>query len=477
MLPDNGKEAKRPHRKLEEVSENVVSALKSIDESIEQRLGSQPNCRALQPIPHFSSVLLVDYTIRDRLGSDIRFAAYDYVPVLISELGVVRSIRFSGKTENIYFRNSFKIERLKRFKGESARIAEEVPGTFVTLGKIEFTNLSDLQLYVGALMGLIRPYAKILAKDSFAIIPSPLSLCAFRYLYGGAFEHVWLSPSTVTVRLSSESARVTKMNILGKWIEAVVTEGHMISCKTDAFNVSLLEVGPFPIVLPLSQDFLSDIHPLISSLKYKDLIVYLAGIFVFKGAPYMRDIRTASEDGYFLALSELPIPLDVEIAAVTGEPWKIEMKGSRERSIFPSLKSEKDLFDTTRKEFLNKIRKIRINFKANDLLQSQTIGGSLSSLNEFFISYEYFIYYLSPPLITTVILDNISTSEIYEIIMNIIWAIHKARSNTDLELVLLSRNNKIFKKIIDLRTHTEVWSRAYSIHRSLAEKFNLGYVM
>lgn len=483
MPSHSGSATAKPRDILGVISNAVIQALRSIDEMVEQRLGSQPNCRALLPIPRFSSVLLVDYVTKDKLGYDVHFTSYDYIPVLISELGIVRSIRFSGKTSNDFLKNSLLLEKLKRCKGEDAKIVEEVPGTFITFGKMESINLSHLQLYIGVLMGLIRPYAKILSKDSFAIIPSPLSLCAFRYLHGGSLEHVWLSPSTVTVHLTSNSTRVTKMNILGKWIRVVVAEGHMISCKTDPnlAQVSLRDVGPFPIVLPLCSDFLSDIQPLIESLNCKDLIACLAGIFVFKETPYMLDTRTSSHSGYFLALSELPIPLDIEIAALTGEPWKVDISGRwRERAIFPGIISEMELFEKTKKVLLNKIRKIRDHYGAIDLLMSQTIGSFLSTIDEFFYSNEYFMYCLSPPLITTVILDNIPAYKIYETILNVFLAIHRARLSgfdTDFELISLCGKDEILRKIIKLRTHTEVWSKAYRIHNELMKKFNLGLIV
>lgn len=195
----------------------------------------------------------------------------------------------------------------------------------------------------------------------------------------------------------------------------------------------------------------------------------------------MRDTRVGSSDGYFLALSELPIPLDTEIAAVTGEPWKIDISGGgMERAIYPWIASEIKLFDKVKEIFIGKIRNIRNNFDANDLLQNQTFGSFLTSLKEFFLSDEYFKYYLSPPLMSMAILDNIPSYKVYDAIRNIVAAIHQASLSgiiADFELVSLREKDEIFKKIIMLRKHTEVWSKAFHIHKELGKKFNLGFII
>ncbi|MEM2293789.1 MAG: hypothetical protein QXY49_03550 [Thermofilaceae archaeon] len=461
---------------IKTISDNVLSALKNIDELVEKRVGEGSVCRALRPFPRFSTIVSIERIVRDKLGYDVRVTVYDFIPVIISELGIVRSIRFSGDTSRLDSRSSFTLEKLKRCKGENARVADELHGSFITYGKIENTNLSSLQLYVGSLMGLIRPYAKILAKNVSAIIPSPLSLFAFKCY--GSTEQVWLSPSTVTVHLSSNDVVTRKLYILGKRIEGVVTNGYFISCKPSIESLSFAQVGPFPIIFPLSRDFLDDVISTIDALKNHDIVAHLAGTFVFKGNPFLLSGSMSADQGYFLALSELPIPLDVEIISMIGEPWNIDLGGRYDKRIYPAIKGDVDFFNRVKGRFLREIYRLKTDYKAEDFLQNQTVGAFLLSLNTFFNKGEVFKYYLSPSLITITILDNIHAGSIYRSLYEVIRVLNIREKVSDWELISLIDRDEILKKIIrEIGTHTRVWAEAYTMHEELAKKFNLGFVM
>ncbi|MEM3974768.1 MAG: hypothetical protein QW320_10410, partial [Ignisphaera sp.] len=99
--------------KLEEISREILSALRKIDENIEKHTINH-ELHGLQPIPRFSTVLYYESLAKDKMGYDLRYTKYDYFPVLLSDLGIVRSIRFSGKVDKIDIDNSFIVKKMNK---------------------------------------------------------------------------------------------------------------------------------------------------------------------------------------------------------------------------------------------------------------------------------------------------------------------------------------------------------------------------
>lgn len=481
MLTNYGSGLNAALETLNKTSSYVISVSKIIDELIERHVGSTV-VHGLRPFPRYSFKLWHSFLIKDSLGYDVYRTLINYFPVIFPELGVIRAIRFSGNVGRLDERDSFKFEKLQRCREDATQIAEELLGSFVTFGKIESENLSNLQLCISAFLGLIRPYAITFRRNISAVIPSPLSMFAYHYVSNGSDVRAWASPSAVLVHLYSRSMEVKKLNISEEWIRVAIIKGNLISCTPISSNFHFSEIGPFPIAIPLDQKF-GDFTHLFYSLKNNDLIAYFSGIFIFndRDHPYLLSYPFNLNRGYFLVYSELSIPFDVEIAAVVGEPWRVNLDGKRRREIYPALCCDVKSFERARSGFLSEIQRIVHRSRAENLLQSQTIDVFSSPLEEFFYLRESFKYYLSPPLITMATLDNIPTDKIFKSIWNIIDIISKAEGkniNIDFELITMFEKDQTLRKIYcKLRDYSYVWARAFSMNLNLATKFALGYIM
>ncbi|MEM0093317.1 MAG: hypothetical protein QW753_02980 [Thermofilum sp.] len=465
--------------KLEEISREILSALRKIDENIEKHTINH-ELHGLQPIPRFSTVLYYESLAKDKMGYDLRYTKYDYFPVLLSDLGIVRSIRFSGKVDKIDIDNSFIVKKMNKSREDGRRIAERLSGVFITYGKIKNMNLSTLQMFAGAVMGLLRPYAKILQPNVHAVVPSPLSLSAYEYRAGENLRRVWLSPSSVTVHLSRGIAEKRENQVLGRKIRYAIAEGYMVSGKPRGGGASYVKVGPFPVVFPLSEDFREDLIHIVDKLRKHDVIAHLVGIFVFEGEPYLLSGQGQPARGYFLSLSEFPIPLDVEIIAMVGEPWELDLGGKPfRRKLYPALcVYGKKIFESARRDFLKTLRSIRMSSGAEDLIESQVIGSSLALFDEFFWDIEDMKCYLSPPLITMALMESIPVEKIYESVFKAIGQIRLMQNLAeDLRIYSVSREDDVFRKVFEKRKLMDVWAEAYRVHVKIAKDLGLGYVM
>ncbi|AKG38573.1 hypothetical protein MA03_03725 [Infirmifilum uzonense] len=458
------------------VSTESLQLTRNLDRIIESDPPFSYHC--VQVFPGFVPTLKHDSIITRKLGYDVYTTYYDYYIVLLSEIGSVRAIRFSGRVQRLNVNESFRVERLERKKDDRSKIGEELTGTFITYGNIENVKLVELQIYISLLMGFIRPLV-LDEGHRTAIIPSPLSLIAYEEHNSHKSSLVYLSPASVIVQLD-EKVQKTRIELFNKYVNGIMTNGFMFSFDGSFFY----RIGPFRILIPLTYNETKDMYQAKAVKNFK-------GIFFFKRSPpYM--IPGSEPNAYFLALEEAPFNFDSKILGILGKvlefkiktpihsPKKsdVKMEIMKEKIIYPFISINSKALQEARSKFHSFERKLT-GSNAVEPINKPTISDHVEHDKFFYkepTSNE--LFYLTPPFISKLVHENIpldaknllvKVKETVELQLQDLWEITNPFSEKS--------GIHELKVILEAGLYSNKWRKLYSEYIDFAKKHKLKFLL
>jgi len=413
-------------------------------------------------LPGRVPVLIYVTLSRDGLGGyTVRASKYDYYIVLLSELGIARAIRFSGRIDKLDVDKSFVIEKIKIEKSEKSKIGDLLQGVFITHGMIESANLAAFQMRISILMSFAKPYA-LLADGCAAIVPSPLSLCTYEepYVEGGA-RILYLSPAIVMTILQSDAIK-KKTRIFGKEITTYLFKGYML-----CFDKSnLRKIGPFRVVLA---EGLSADESLMEDRNANRLECF-TGVFVFHGSrPFILSGEGGDDGGFFLIYSRAGFALDSQIIAAIGNIFKVKLCrldkpiSDKLQLIYPfiyaDMQSVKNIY--TKLSGLLRRSSLTIEMTISDDAQRGFIYEDESSGN---------LYHFTPPYVTASILREIRSGP--GTLLASVKELEAQMEDGVGRYLAIKRIREApeLKAIVEWGRYSSLWAEAYSLHRRLAEE-------
>ncbi|MEZ0345656.1 MAG: hypothetical protein ABWK01_03820 [Infirmifilum sp.] len=422
--------------------------------------------------------------VRDRLGLTVRRARYDYYIVLLTDLGVIRSIRFSGDVKALSADSSFVVEKLERSRGRDSPLGKELLGSFITYGKVRNEELLNMQAMIGSELGLIRPVSELMAGKA-AIFPSPLSLMAFTEAEDARIK--LLSPATVTVMLNMSKLKPTRLKAFGRISAKYAAPGNLISCKPFHDRLNCTAVGPFQVALYCEED-LCPLQDILGSMRRDYVMAHVAGFFIFPNErPYLMQGRG---DGFFLAFEEATFLPEAEVMSMVGEPLEINLGsgGKQKRSIYPSLVADRKTFEIALNELWYALSKISREYQPVNLLETKTLFDE-STFRETYLEMfdrgdSKLISCLSPPLITELLEHkDLRADDLKKAIRELSVEFSQTTGDEaflhpDLRLHEEFSKNPLIKKIYESkRFHTRAWVKIFSNVKQIHKNLGLGYII
>ncbi|MEM4969522.1 MAG: hypothetical protein QXU63_07605, partial [Nitrososphaerota archaeon] len=313
-----------------EIIDEIIKLTKEVDSNVS---GLNREVHGLQVVPDFALVLRHEFLKRGPLPQKY-IMKYDYLVLLLAELGLIRAIRYIGKVDKLRHDTTLKIGKLRLQRDETSKLGQELIGSFITQGEIEAESNEALQQIYPILLNLIRPLTRVkLYKDKIkfaAIFPAHFSLVSLP-VYESHKRTAFLSPSSMLTLIDYSYAHEKIINILGyKNIRCLITKSYVISCKPislpdSATNptdiIKCIPIGPYRTIIPLIDRVNERLREEYCN-RQEMVLTNLLGIWVFEERPFM---LCGDSRGYLLALDEIPYIPEVEAFAIFGESSGISL--------------------------------------------------------------------------------------------------------------------------------------------------------
>jgi hypothetical protein len=452
------------------IVKDLLTYANELDKKFEREVTSERPVYGLHVMPGIVLLLKHHALMIKRYTAKEFLTNYDHFMLVFPELLSIRAIRFSGK-ERLDASSSFLVSKLSRQKGESSKIGRNLIGSFITEGKLENIDETALQLLSPVLLELIRPFLK-----TNLIFPSPLSLMTHEIFVGNFSKRLFLSPCALTVILKGKNFKyVKRFQALGEMLEGLlINDGIVLAFDT---SQERLEEGSLKVFLPLG-GFADERFKLYQEyLKAgRSIITHLLGILVFEEKV---PILKPNTQGYFLALQEMPIYLDVEALAVYGELYGFTFKFthlSRTSQKYCAIRCRKDQVERFTQAVQRKISSLSRELNAHITFEELKIGDVTKEklLSEYLISENHHIKLLAPPLLVPAITKGLESKVLQEILNTL----QKAASCTKIEasLIFMKLNEKPWTRAL-LAEMSGAWKDSFNYQRDLATKHKLAYII
>lgn len=350
---------------------------------------------------------------------------YDIYVTSILGLSVIRGIRTKFECYNLA-RQFFRIKKLQTQKSH-ARIYQEIPGTFVTFGKVEEIDFSGSTL----LLNLLRYYNDMAAKPfiyfeakheqgkpwhwNYYIIPTPLSFLSIKTPEG----NYGITPANLIMMIDLSKRKWQQKIIFGENLEGISTVGYVLAVNPIDYRVRYF--GPFPIFVP-------DIEIAETKILELDGVIfgYFRGLITFHSMkkPFISN-NLSKRTGEIILFSSWPFSLDIYVLSTQGEIQEDKHNTPFGRFLIPKVvtrtKKVKILADN--------INNARIRFYRNivtkreldliDLINQEKVLEFLLNKTRFIKKTQEYIYTYEPTFYLYAILSGTNPEDIEQEIINI----------------------------------------------------------
>lgn len=455
---------------LELLVKDILDSTQKLDEKFSRNVSPGYPVYGLHILPGLVFILKHFVLVIRRYSVEEYFSHYDHLILLLPHFISIRAVRFSGK-QLIDPNSSFIIEKLEKQKGKESRIGKDLPGSFITQGKLTNIDSSFLQMFTPMFFGLIRP---LILKDKYEgiVLPSPLSLLSHEYFSQNSSKHVFISPCSLTVLLKNFQYK-REFQVLDMQLKGFLSKGATIF-GTDSSGYVVNE--QIDIFLP-DEDF-ADPRFREYATHGTPVLTHLLGIMIFdEKFPLIRN----GSGGYFLALQEIPYPLSAETLAICGKLSKFAFRSplsqGREYEHYYAIECEaheKSTFQQNVQRFLSSIRRKN---NAYSSLEEQMIGEATQKYfsSIFYILEKNTIKLLAPPIIMLSLTQGYDIQEVYKKINKLQQLSESTGIEAQIEILQLRNSDPILKTILP---HTQgPWKDSFTTQSQLAEKWKLKYII
>lgn len=397
---------------------------------------------------------------------------YDVLPLLITETGIVRGIRYKGSREGLSANGYLRIKKI-----EIGKMRQETYPTFITWGKFEkyFGNLEEL----GASYFLLHSPRLIIQKiydnkfKASIAYPSPFTSMSIK-LFG---KNIFLAPFSSHALLDFERSLFKKDYVLGNKIEYI--QARMNFVIYNEFGGPLIQLSTqFPAIIPFKffkeNDFLYKAYS-----KEGKILIGIVGIL--RGdEPYITDIKTQritnrgrgniiifdffSLDITLYSVLSFSNPIYLKYSAISKKDIKTSIP------FFLSINSER--IQNILERFSSLKNHVKKHLNAEIMEDSTNI---IQIIHEHLIRQKWMIRkekeinILSPPIMSLYVYHKLDYKPLYNTLK---------QNSTIEQKIKLSKLNKQKNKlnlfnIINYKHIIDAWIKAHCSHQEIIKKFQL----
>jgi len=467
----------------------INQATKSIENAIEKVDNGIQNEDIVELyglfFPEGIKLLLFKANVIGNLSPQILWNIYDVLPILISEAGVIRGVRYIGKRkkniEPYGYLKIRKISRSKRKRGENVKIhkQDELYGTFITWGyfeKLDQEHINEKMIAASYILSHIPTLPLLKQKDAKSgfkastIFPGTFSF--MRTYYFG--EKVYLTPFTSFIMLDFENAKEEKGELLGsKNVRYINVKANFViyNPTINAFQLS----NAFPAVLPAH--LLENFNEICKASKqYKKIITGATGI-IESSRMFLGDFKTLKIlkkerlKNRIILIDFPPINLKIKSLLLLG---KIRHSPKREIPLFIELSCEELTKIISRfRWFTESLKKEGVQLKVYHSTLIDKILERILKSEEWLVRDGDIIRMLTPPLISLYTFHNFNLSSliIIEKLTRSIDLIIKGLSIEEVKKITCSAS-----KIMTYYRFIRAWSLAHKEQKNIIKTLGLAQI-
>ena len=452
------------------LSKNIIKSSREIDKEISENVSA--SIHGL----HFAwnaRFLLTRHFTRVKPMPTFFKTQYDYYILFLSELAVIRALRYIGKKRELSADKIFVIKKLQIQRDESSKLGRELLGCFISYGQVDEMSLDyGLLLSEYFMLNIVKPLA-LVDHNFIAILPTPLSAISME-IDGNV---IYLLPCTITLLIDYYKARETRKRILGYEVDCIETEGYIVACRYDERYHKKVkcftEFPPFKIIIPkieqVDDQLFRDYY-----FERKRIITHVAGIIVFGKQPVLPALGISqNHEGFILVFCEVPYSIDVSSFIHLGEPVTIAEKNGKYKLSGIKLKVERRLQETFKRKVIGTIYFLERKFGAEkQIMNFENIASGRDFDTHDWLEIENnHIYLYAPPFLHLSLLKKISPTQLFQVVRDF-------SKNQNIDIILRYRDkHKTWIKILRLENLLNIWYKVYSMHKLFLKKYKLSTLL